>query len=372
MKIASALALMFAAFVLALAPAHAQSLGYQQSASFSSATNLPSIPNSAREALVCIEGNAVRWRDDGVAPTATVGTPIAAGQCQRFTFFLGQVQFIPETGSATADVTYYGTSAGSDVPNGGGGGGGGGGGPVTVADGSDVALGATSDAAASAGGTGTLSAKLRELTQQIATLIAGVNAPMPCSNATAYNTNSYTTGGTNPIICDLNGNLYVNSGMNRWGGSTLGAPSNYGTSPGAVSVPGVNAFVTNTPTVTPQPTTGNGCTPYHLSGGTTASNNSTNVKNAAGTLCRFTVISTSATLAYLKVYDSASAPTCSSATNLKHVYPIPAGVSGGGAQVFDSFGEKYGNGISFCVTGGGGDTDNSNAPTGVFVEGSYS
>lgn len=32
-------------------------------------------------------------------------------------------------------------------------------------------------------------------------------------------------------------------------GSALGAPANYGTSPGAVLVPGVNAFVTNTPTV---------------------------------------------------------------------------------------------------------------------------
>lgn len=31
-----------------------------------------------------------------------------------------------------------------------------------------------------------------------------------------------------------------------WGGGTLGAMANYGTSPGAVLVPGVNAFVTNT------------------------------------------------------------------------------------------------------------------------------
>jgi hypothetical protein len=31
-----------------------------------------------------------------------------------------------------------------------------------------------------------------------------------------------------------------------WGGGTLGAMANYGTSPGAVLVPGVNAFITNT------------------------------------------------------------------------------------------------------------------------------
>jgi hypothetical protein len=39
------------------------------------------------------------------------------------------------------------------------------------------------------------------------------------------------------------------SNITQWAGSALGATSNYGTSPGAVAVPGVNAFVTNTPAV---------------------------------------------------------------------------------------------------------------------------
>lgn len=38
--------------------------------------------------------------------------------------------------------------------------------------------------------------------------------------------------------------------ITNWGGGALGAMANYGTSPGAVLVPGVNAFVTNTVTVT--------------------------------------------------------------------------------------------------------------------------
>jgi hypothetical protein len=42
----------------------------------------------------------------------------------------------------------------------------------------------------------------------------------------------------------------VADGIVSWGGITLGAASNYGTSPGAVAVPGVNAFITNTPAVT--------------------------------------------------------------------------------------------------------------------------
>jgi len=37
--------------------------------------------------------------------------------------------------------------------------------------------------------------------------------------------------------------------ITTWGGGTLGAMATYGTSPGAVLVPGVNAFVTNTPPV---------------------------------------------------------------------------------------------------------------------------
>lgn len=38
--------------------------------------------------------------------------------------------------------------------------------------------------------------------------------------------------------------------ITNWGGGALGAMANYGTSPGAVLAPGVNAFVTNTVTVT--------------------------------------------------------------------------------------------------------------------------
>ena len=39
------------------------------------------------------------------------------------------------------------------------------------------------------------------------------------------------------------------SSISQWAGGTLGAMANYGTSPGAVLVPGVNAFITNTPSV---------------------------------------------------------------------------------------------------------------------------
>lgn len=59
-------------------------------------------------------------------------------------------------------------------PSGGGGSSSGGGGAVTVADGADSALGATTDAAATAGSTGTLSAKLRLATSQLDTIATEV------------------------------------------------------------------------------------------------------------------------------------------------------------------------------------------------------
>jgi hypothetical protein len=45
------------------------------------------------------------------------------------------------------------------------------------------------------------------------------------------------------------GNCGSNVAITTWGGISLGAASNYGTSPGAVAVPGVNAFITNVPAV---------------------------------------------------------------------------------------------------------------------------
>jgi len=54
------------------------------------------------------------------------------------------------------------------------------------------------------------------------------------------------------------------SAITTWAGGTLGAMANYGTSPGTVPVPGVNAYVTNQPTVTTTPKTASftiaGCT----------------------------------------------------------------------------------------------------------------
>ena len=68
----------------------------------------------------------------------------------------------------------------------------------------------------------------------------------------------------------------------------LGSPSAYGSSPGAVNVSGVNAFVTNTPAVS-QSGAWTVSLPVSSTSATqsTASTNATNVKNAAETSSRF-------------------------------------------------------------------------------------
>lgn len=52
-----------------------------------------------------------------------------------------------------------------------------------------------------------------------------------------------TTGQAGAVQLTADRNMFVN--LNKVAGTVLGAPSNYGTSPGAVEVMGVNAFVTN-------------------------------------------------------------------------------------------------------------------------------
>jgi hypothetical protein len=124
-------------------------------------------------------------------------------------------------------------------------------------------------------------------------------------------------------------------------------------------------------TTNPLPIGQASCNPYHLSNGSAASTNSTNIVNRTAVLCDLTLINPTSTLGYLKVYDLATAPVCSSTTNLKHVFPVPENSGNGSGVVRVTLSEYYANGISYCFVGGGLDNDNSNAPAGVAIEGSW-
>jgi len=90
-------------------------LGYQQITSLSSAQNLtiPDVdPISGFKvmptfAFITAETQGVRWRDDGTAPTASVGMPLAAGATIQYDGDLRKIKFIEQTASAKINISYY-------------------------------------------------------------------------------------------------------------------------------------------------------------------------------------------------------------------------------------------------------------------------
>ena len=89
-------------------------MGYQQITSLSSSTNLTVPPRdlnglvgTPRIAIITPETQAVRWRDDNTAPTASVGMPLAAGVTLQYDGDLTQIKFIEQVGGAKLNITYY-------------------------------------------------------------------------------------------------------------------------------------------------------------------------------------------------------------------------------------------------------------------------
>ncbi|MDP2381245.1 MAG: hypothetical protein Q8N00_00415 [Nitrospirota bacterium] len=117
------------------------------------------------------------------------------------------------------------------------------------------------------------------------------------------------------------------------------------------------------------PPTSGGTTPCYIT--SAATTNATNCKASAGQLYGYELINTTGTLYYLRLYNLASAPTCSSATGFIRSIPIPAATTGAGVTRSLANGEAYGTGIGFCLTAGGASTDNTNAATGVYVSLNY-
>ena len=78
----------------------------QYALAVNTATNLTP-PTGATIAEICVEGQAIRYRDDGTAPTASVGIPVPASSCFQYAVGLSGIQFIGQTSGATLDVSYY-------------------------------------------------------------------------------------------------------------------------------------------------------------------------------------------------------------------------------------------------------------------------
>ena len=106
----------FALLLVTLAPASADvgirytPLGYCQLTSIDSSTLLSSctdFPASATRAVIIPEAQAIRYRDDGTAPTTTVGFPVAVGVTVDYTGALSKVRVIGQTSGAKLNVLFY-------------------------------------------------------------------------------------------------------------------------------------------------------------------------------------------------------------------------------------------------------------------------
>ena len=85
-----------------------QAGGYQRVTSTASAFGMPSPPAGARRAIIQAEGQALRWRDDGQAPTASVGMTIPAGGELRYDGAdMSALRLIAATSGAIANIAYY-------------------------------------------------------------------------------------------------------------------------------------------------------------------------------------------------------------------------------------------------------------------------
>ena len=93
-----------------------KSFGYQQLTGMAASTAL-AVPTVTVEnvasfrpqlALLQAEGQNVRWRDDGIAPTATVGMLLIAGSDPYpYDGVLTNIRFIQAAGGAILNVSFY-------------------------------------------------------------------------------------------------------------------------------------------------------------------------------------------------------------------------------------------------------------------------
>jgi hypothetical protein len=85
--------------------------GYQQITSLSASTGL-TVPTDANTGepnycLIVAQTQGVRWRDDGTAPTASVGMPLDPGVPFAYDGDLNKIRFIEVTASAALNISFY-------------------------------------------------------------------------------------------------------------------------------------------------------------------------------------------------------------------------------------------------------------------------
>jgi hypothetical protein len=81
-------------------------LGYEQITDLSSADGLTPPMGTRLVVLVC-EAQAIRYRDDGTDPTATVGMPLAVNTEKIYTGRFTAIKFFEQVAGAKLNISYY-------------------------------------------------------------------------------------------------------------------------------------------------------------------------------------------------------------------------------------------------------------------------
>lgn len=135
---------------------------------------------------------------------------------------------------------------------------------------------------------------MKRLLLAFAFLVAGIAAAAAACTSPAVMKDNASTTFNMSLATVPDGNCGSNVALPSWAGGTLGAMANYGTSPGAVLVPGVNAFITNTPAISGTVTANQGTAaavtaPWPVYGGQAASTTMQNGATANGNGTSLTV-----------------------------------------------------------------------------------
>ena len=93
--------------------AYRRPLGYSQilNATLAASTGIvfPTFPGGSLPgyAIIQCQGGTVRWRDDGTAPTSTVGMSLATGEELDYSGDLTMIRFISSAGTPILDISLY-------------------------------------------------------------------------------------------------------------------------------------------------------------------------------------------------------------------------------------------------------------------------
>lgn len=92
-----------------------QAIGYCQMTSLATAKAVAtancttgSVPANVKVTEICVSTQAVRYRDDGGTPTASIGIPVPAGNCFQYAGPIAALVIIQQSASASVDLSFYG------------------------------------------------------------------------------------------------------------------------------------------------------------------------------------------------------------------------------------------------------------------------